>query len=129
MKLSIVSWLLRIMVSVILLQTLYFKFTGADESIYIFSTLGIEPYGRIGTGVLELIVVILILMPRTILLGALLGCGLMFGAVFSHIFILGIEVKDDGGELFTLALITFFCCSFLVFQNKDKIQDLLKFKI
>lgn len=73
MKTSILSWILRITAAVILLQTLYFKFTGAEESIYIFTALGVEPYGRIATGILELITVILILMPRTTFLGALLG--------------------------------------------------------
>lgn len=122
------TWILRIVASAILLQTLYFKFTAAEESVYIFSTLGIEPYGRIGSGIVELIAAILILMPKTTLLGALIGMGVMFGAIFSHLFFLGIEVQNDGGELFILAIIVFLCCAFLVFQNKDKISDLLKLK-
>ena len=123
------TWIVRIVAAVILLQTLYFKFTGAEESIYIFSTLGIEPYGRIGSGIAELIAAILILFPRTTLLGALMGCGVMIGAIFSHLFVLGIEVQNDGGELFILAIIVFLCCSFLVFRNKNKISDLLKLKV
>jgi len=122
------TWIARIVAAVILLQTLYFKFTGADESIYIFSTLGIEPYGRIGSGVAELIAAILILVPRTTLIGAIMGCGVMTGAIFSHLFVLGIEVQNDGGTLFILAIIVFLCCAFLVFQNKNKILDLLKLK-
>lgn len=126
---KIFTWIARIIASVILLQTLFFKFTGAEESIYIFSTLGAEPYGRIGSGIVELIAAVLILIPRTTLLGALMGCGVMAGAIFSHLFVLGIEVKNDGGTLFILAIITFLCCAFLVFQNKNKISDLLKLKL
>jgi uncharacterized membrane protein YphA (DoxX/SURF4 family) len=122
------TWIIRIVAAVILLQTLYFKFSGADESVYIFSTLGIEPYGRIGSGIAELIAAILILIPRTTLIGAIMGCGVMIGAIFSHLFVLGIEVQNDGGELFILAIITFLCCAFLVFQNRNGILDLLKFK-
>ena len=123
-----ISWILRIIAAVILLQTLFFKFSSSQESIYIFTILGIEPYGRIGSGIVELIAAILILIPRTTLLGATLGLATMIGAIFSHIFVLGIEVKNDGGTLFALALITFLCCLILIIQNKDKIPDLLKNK-
>lgn len=129
MKTPIFIWIVKLIAVAILVQTLYFKFTGADESVYIFSTLGVEPYGRIGSGIVELIASILILIPRTTLLGALMAIGTMVGAIFSHLFILGIVVKNDGGELFTLAIITFLCCTILVFQNRSKIPDLLKFKI
>ena len=121
--------LVRLVVAGILLQTLFFKFSGAEESVYIFSTLGIEPYGRIGSGIVELIASVLILIPRTTLLGALLGLGTMLGAIFSHLFILGIEVKNDGGTLFILAIITFLCCLLLIYNQKHKLSDLLKFKI
>jgi uncharacterized membrane protein YphA (DoxX/SURF4 family) len=123
------TWFIRIVAAVILLQTLYFKFTAAEESVYIFSTLGIEPFGRIGSGVAELIAAILILIPRTTLIGAVLACGVIMGAIFSHLFILGIEVKNDGGTLFTLAVITLLCCLFLMFQDRNKIADLLRLKI
>ena len=129
MKNPIFTWIVKLIAVVILVQTLYFKFTGAEESIYIFSTLGVEPFGRIGSGIVELIASILILIPRTTLLGAMMGIGTMLGAIFSHLFVLGIVVKNDGGELFILAIITLLCCSILVFQNKNKIPDLLKFKI
>ncbi len=122
------TWIIRIVAAVILLQTLFFKFSGAEESVYIFSKLGIEPYGRIGSGIAELIAAILILVPRTTLIGAIMGSGAMIGALFSHLFVLGIEVQNDGGELFTLAIITFLCCLFLVFQNRNGIPDVLKFK-
>jgi uncharacterized membrane protein YphA (DoxX/SURF4 family) len=123
------TWILRIAAAAILLQTLYFKFTAAPESVYIFSTLGIEPYGRIGFGIAELIASILLLIPRTTLLGAILGIGVMAGAILSHLLFLGIEVQNDGGTLFILALITFICCGLLVFQNRKEIPNLLKFKI
>jgi len=101
---TITSWVCQIIAAIILGQTLFFKFTGAPESKYIFSTLGIEPWGRIGTGVLELITVILLLNPRTPVLGAVLAIGLMGGAIMSHLTRLGIEVQGDHGLLFKLAL-------------------------
>jgi uncharacterized membrane protein YphA (DoxX/SURF4 family) len=129
MKNNVFTWIIKLTAVVILLQTLYFKFTGAEESIYIFSTLGAEPFGRIGSGIVELIASVLILIPRTTLLGALLGLGTMAGAILSHLLFLGIVVKNDGGTLFILAIITFICCAVLVFQNRDKIQSLLKFQV
>ena len=129
MKNPILIWIVKLIAVIILLQTLYFKFTGAEESIYIFTKLGIEPFGRIGSGMVELIASILILIPRTTLLGALIGAGTMLGAIFSHIFVLGIDVKNDGGELFILAIITLLCCTILIIQNRNKIPDLLRFKI
>ncbi|HKZ81574.1 MAG TPA: DoxX family protein [Pyrinomonadaceae bacterium] len=104
--LTIFDWLLRILVAVILLQTLFFKFTGARESVYIFSTLGAEPWGRIGSGVVELIAAILLLVPRTAALGALLTAGVATGAILSHITKLGIKLPavDDHGELFALGV-------------------------
>lgn len=129
MKNPIILWIVKLTVVVILLQTLYFKFTAAEESVYIFQTLGIEPFGRIGSGIVELIASILILIPRTTLLGALLGLGTMLGAIFSHIFVLGIEVQNDGGTLFVLAVITLLCCLILVYTARNKIPELMRFKI
>lgn len=129
MKNNVFTWIIKLTAVIILVQTLYFKFTGAEESVYIFSTLGAEPFGRIGSGVIELIASILILIPRTTLLGALMGLGTMTGALVSHLFILGIEVKNDGGELFILAIITFICCSILVYQNRSRLSNLIQFKL
>jgi uncharacterized membrane protein YphA (DoxX/SURF4 family) len=129
MKNSIFIWVIKLTAVVILVQTLYFKFSGAEESVYIFSTLGIEPFGRIGSGIVELIASILILIPRTTLIGALVGLGTITGAIFSHLFVLGIVVKNDGGTLFILAIITFLCCSILIFHERKKIPNLLKLKI
>lgn len=129
MKNPIILWIVKLIAVVILLQTLYFKFTAAEESVYIFQTLGIEPFGRIGSGVVELIASILILIPRTTLLGALLGLGTMLGAIFSHIFVLGIEVQNDGGTLFILAVVTLLSCLLLVYAERNKIPELIRFKI
>jgi putative oxidoreductase len=101
----IIDWLFRIAIAVILLQTLYFKFSGHPESVALFSKLGVEPWGRIGTGVIELIAGILILIPATALIGAGLSLGLMAGAIASHLFVIGIESDNDGGQLFMLAII------------------------
>jgi hypothetical protein len=102
----IVSWICQLAAAGILGQTLFFKFTAAPEAVYIFSTLGAEPWGRIGTGVLELLTVLLLLYPRTPAVGAVLAAGLMGGAIMAHLTRLGIEVQGDGGLLFGLALTT-----------------------
>ncbi len=122
-------WIVKLIAVGILVQTLFFKFTAAEESIYIFQTLGVEPVGRIGSGIVELIASILILIPRTALLGSILALGTMTGAIFSHIFVLGIVVQNDGGTLFVLAIVTFICCLILVFNQKNKIRDLLRLKL
>ncbi len=101
----VTSWVLRLMVAGILLQTLYFKFTAAPESVYIFSKLGLEPWGRIGSGIAELAAVVLLIVPRTVTLGALLSAGIISGAIVSHLTKLGIVVQDDGGLLFALAVV------------------------
>ncbi len=123
---TIGPWVLRIIAAVIMLQTLYFKFSGADESVYIFSQLGMEPWGRIGTGVLELIASLLILFPKTTFPGALLAAGLMAGAIGSHLFKLGIVVKNDGGQLFIYALLVFFSSAALMFIYRNAGISLLK---
>jgi hypothetical protein len=119
-------WVLRILASVIMLQTLFFKFTGAEESIYIFSELGMEPWGRIGTGVLELVASILILYPRTTFLGAGLGAGLMAGALFFHFTKLGISVKGDGGQLFIYAAVVFLSCVVLLIYYRSALISFIK---
>lgn len=118
---QIIMLVLRLVAVVIMAQTLYFKFTGQPESMYIFRTVGLEPYGRIGTGIAELIACVLLLMPKATWFGALMGVGIMAGAIATHLFLLGIEVMNDGGELFILALITFVCCFVLLWFQKDKV--------
>src|SRR5215204_4947539 len=125
---TIVVWILRLLAAVILLQTLFFKFTAAPESVYIFSTLGMEPWGRIGSGIAELIASILILIPRTTWLGAALGLAVMSGAIFFHLTKLGIEVQGDGGQLFVYALIVFICCTLLLIMCRSAIISLLFYK-
>jgi hypothetical protein len=117
---NISSWVGQITAAVILGQTLFFKFTGAPESKYIFTTLGIEPWGRIGTGILELITVVLLLSPRTAVLGAVLAIGLMGGAIMSHLTRLGIQVQGDHGLLFKLALTVLFAAlAVLVIRRRE----------
>jgi len=114
-------WGLRILAAIILLQTLFFKFSAAEESVYIFSTLGMEPWGRIGSGVIELIASILLLIPRTTAIGAILGVGVMSGALFFHLTRLGIVVKDDHGQLFIYALLVFFSCAILAWSFRRQL--------
>ncbi len=109
-----VSWVLQVIVAIILGQTLFFKFSGAEEAVHIFSTLGVEPWGRYATAVAELLTVVLLLVPRLSIYGALLGLGVISGAIVSHLTVLGIEVADDGGTLFALALIVFAACATIV---------------
>jgi uncharacterized membrane protein YphA (DoxX/SURF4 family) len=118
---TIFTWALRIVAAVILLQTLFFKFTGAPESVYIFSKVGLEPWGRIGSGVAELIAAILILIPPTTWLGAGLALTVMVGAIFSHLTLLGIVVMDDGGLLFGLALAVAACSVVLLFLQRRRL--------
>jgi len=99
------SWVLQIVAAAILLQTLFFKFTAAPESVYIFTTLHAEPWGRIGSGVAELVASLLLLVPATAALGAALAVAVIAGAIASHLAILGIEVQGDGGLLFGLAVV------------------------
>lgn len=113
-----VPFILRLIPAVILLQTLYFKFSGAPESIYIFETLGLEPVGRIGSGIAELIASILLLIPKTAWVGATLSLGIISGAIVSHLTQLGIEVQGDGGYLFFLAVVVFVFSAMVLWMNR-----------
>jgi putative oxidoreductase len=125
---NILGWVLRIAAAVILLQTLYFKFTGQPESVALFSKLHAEPFGRIGSGIVELIASILLLLPATVFIGALIGVGVMSGAIAAHLFVIGIESQGDGGYLFTLAIIVFVCCiSLLVLYKQQGLHYYSKF--
>ena len=125
-NLSIVSWVLQLIAAVILLQTLYFKFTGADESVYIFQTLGMEPWGRIGSGVAELIAGVLLLAPVTVPIGALLALVVISGAIVSHLTVLGIVVQNDGGELFALAVVVFIASAAILVIRRAQLMELLR---
>jgi putative oxidoreductase len=118
---AIISWILQLLIAAILFQTLFFKFTGAEESKFIFSTLGLEPWGRIGSGIAELIAVILVLVPRTITKGALLSLGVISGAILSHLTKLGIVVQNDGGLLFALALVVFISSAVVLLLRRHEI--------
>ncbi len=117
---KIISWVCQIIAAIILSQTLFFKFTGAPESIALFTKLGVESWGRIGSGVMELIAVILLLIPRTSVLGALLGVAIMLGAIFSHLTVLGILWAGDA-TLFILAVVTLICCLIVVTLRRQQI--------
>ncbi|TNE57224.1 MAG: DoxX family protein [Bacteroidetes bacterium] len=120
---TFLSWTLRLIAAIILAQTLYFKFTGAEESKFIFSTIGMEPLGRYLVGVSELVAALLLVVPRTAWLGGLMGLGVIAGALFFHLTILGIEVQGDGGTLFYLALAVFVCCLGVVVLHRDTVQE------
>jgi uncharacterized membrane protein YphA (DoxX/SURF4 family) len=124
--LNIISLLLRLLIAIILLQTLYFKFTAQPESVELFTKLGAEPYGRIGTGIAELIASILILMPSTIIYGAIMGVGLMAGAILSHLLVIGIESQGDGGQLFMLACIVFVASLIVILLHRSQLFALIK---
>jgi len=125
---SIGTWLLRLIAAAIMLQTLYFKFTASPESVYIFTSIGMEPWGRIGIGMLELIASVLILYPRTTVLGALLAIGLMSGALYFHLSILGIVVMNDGGQLFVYAMVVLVASVWLVWIHRMQIYSMIKSK-
>jgi hypothetical protein len=123
----IVSWICRIIAAVILLQTLFFKFSGAEESVYVFTKVGMEPWGRYATGVVELIAAILLLSRCHAWIGAILALGVMTGAIISHLTVLGIVVKDDGGLLFALALTVFATSGVVVFIHRRQIPFISHF--
>ena len=125
---QIILWSSRIVAAVIMLQTLFFKFTAAPESVYIFTKVGIEPVGRIGSGIAELIASLLILYPKTSVWGAILAVGVMAGAIASHLFILGIEVMDDHGQLFIYALLVMIASLYINSQNLTMLLSLISSK-
>jgi len=127
----IISWILQIIAAVILFQTLYFKFTAHPESVILFTKLGVEPWGRIGTGIIELVAVVLLLIPTTVFIGAFTAVGLILGAIASHITVIGIESNGDGGELFRLAIVVLICSTIICILHKEAGIELwkkLKFK-
>ena len=121
MTVQVLSWILRLVAAVILLQTLFFKFTAAPESVYIFTRVGAEPWGRIGSGVIELVAAVLLLWPRLTWLGSVLALGMMTGAIASHLTVLGIEVQGDKGLLFGLAVTVFIAAAINLFLHRAEI--------
>lgn len=120
-NLQILSWSCRIVAAIILLQTLFFKFTAAPESVYIFTKVGAEPWGRIGSGVIELIAAVLLLTPRFVWAGAFLALGVMAGAIVSHLTLLGIDVQGDKGLLFGLAVTVFVTSATALYLHRNQI--------
>ncbi len=118
---TIVSWTLQIIAAAILAQTLFFKFTGAEESRYIFRTIGMEPWGRFAIATVEVVTVVLLLTPRTAAIGSVCGVGVISGALFFHLTRLGIEVKGDGGLLFGLACAVFVCCAVVALIRRSEL--------
>lgn len=118
---NLTEWILSVVATLILFQTLYFKFTGQPESIYIFETVGMEPIGRIGSGIAELIAGILLLIPRVRVYGAIIALGVISGAIFFHLTSLGVEVQGDGGQLFIYAVIVFVCALVILIARRREI--------
>lgn len=117
---KLLEWILSIIAAIILLQSLYFKFTAQPESIYIFTRIGMEPYGRIGSGIVEMVAAVFLLIPRFRVYGAALGLLVMSAAVLFHLTSLGVEVQGDRGQLFYYAWTVFVCCAFvLMFRFRD----------
>ncbi|MGB3469153.1 MAG: DoxX family protein [Cyclobacteriaceae bacterium] len=111
--------------AIIFIQTLYFKFTGHSESVELFTKLGAEPWGRWATGVIELIASVLLVVRRTSVLGALLGVGMMLGAIGSHFLVLGIDTNGDGGTLFILAIVALVSRGIVLFNRFDELKIIL----
>jgi hypothetical protein len=110
-----ISFTLRLLVAIILLQSLYFKFGSHEQAIHIFSTLGVEPWGRFLLGGIELVLAIAILLPTTKSIANTLTGMLMIGAVGAHLFTpLGIVVRwngqNDGGQLFIMGVAVIILC-------------------
>lgn len=122
---GVLTWVLRLVAAVIMVQSLFFKFSAAEESVYIFTTLGMEPWGRLGIGTMELIASVLILIPKTTGIGAILAAGLMSGAIFFHLTKLGIEVQDDGGQLFIYAMLVFISAAILAIMHRKQLFKLI----
>jgi uncharacterized membrane protein YphA (DoxX/SURF4 family) len=118
---QIAAWVLQVLAAGILLQTLFFKFTGAEESVYIFTRVGAEPWGRIGSGLIELVASVMLLTPPLAPIGALIALGTMSGAILSHLTLLGIEVMGDGGLLFGLAVTAFLSSAIVLFLRRGEI--------
>ncbi len=127
-------WLLAAYIAFVFVQSLFFKFSAAQESVYIFQTiedwLGLgffEPGMRLVIGALELVAAILLFTPGFQIFGALLSLGVISGAIFFHLFSpLGIEVQGDGGTLFYMAVGVWGFAMVLVFIYKEQILKYFK---
>jgi len=118
---NLLAWIGQVVAAVILGQTLFFKFTAAPEAVWLFTELGVEPWGRIGLGVVELVAVVALLVPRLAALGAALTVNLIFGALFTHLVLVGIVVQDDGGTLFALAIVALLASGLALFLRRREL--------
>jgi len=123
---EIFYWMARMVAALIMVQTLYFKFTASEESVFIFATIGMEPWGRVGIGILELLAAILILIPSSVWAGSVLAFGLMIGALGMHLTLLGIEVKGDGGQLFIYAVIVAACAAYSFWKSRCQLPGFIR---
>ncbi len=119
-------WIIRVVASLIMLQTLYYKFSGSTESVYIFSQMNMEPWGRYATGIAELVASLLILYKPTTVIGSFFAVGIMSGALLSHAFVLGIEVMGDHGLLFLYALIVWVAAILLLWIEREKLFSMIR---
>jgi len=124
-SLGFICWVFQLFAAIILLQTLYYKFTGAPESIYIFEQLGLEPWGRYASGFVELLAGLLLLVPRLNWLGALLGAMVMSIALYVHFWVLGVEIMGDGGAMFYLASSVWVCCMAVLWIRRGEMVQVI----
>jgi len=104
-----VSWICAGIAAAIMVETLFFKFTAAPESVYIFKRMGTEPWMRWVQGLWELLASICLLWPRMKWAGGILTTSAMLAAILSHMTWLGYSIQGDHGLLFGMALVTFTC--------------------
>lgn len=116
-----IEWIFSLIPAFLLLQTLYYKFSGSEESVYIFTAVGMEPWGRYLTGIAELVAGVLLLVPLLRVYGAIIAIMVISGAIFFHLTILGIEVMGDSGRLFFYALAVFISCWVIVWFRKKEL--------
>ncbi len=126
------SWVAQLAVAAILGQTLFFKFTGAPETVALFEVVGLGDAGRIGTAVAELVAVVLLLIPRTAWAGGLVAMGVLSGAITSHLTRLGISIDPvvlgdprleplAGPSLFAMGVVAFVAGALVVVLRRSQV--------
>lgn len=115
----IISWILQIVVAVLLAQASVFKLISDPDTVSLFTKLGMEPHGRIMTGIFELLACILLLIPVSSIYGALLAAGLMSGALLGHITKLGFTGPE--GELGIMAILILLASLVILFLRRAQL--------
>lgn len=115
------SWICALIAAGIMMETLFFKFSGAAESRYIFSKMGTDPYMRWTQGVWELLAALGLLIPGWHWLGGILTLGDMGAAIISHMTWLGYAALGDHELLLGMALTTFTCGFTIVVLHRHQI--------